>query len=88
MTFGAIAITATPFEQWCTDFGTQYSILYVCKQEENKIPQTGNSMQRRKTMKIFMSRISNQKRVNNAQIATDKDGKIVFVRMSLMRKAS
>lgn len=41
-----------------------------------------------KTMKIFMSRISNQKRVNNAQIATDKDGKIVFVRMSLMRKAS
>lgn len=45
-------------------------------------------MQRRKTMKIFMSRISNQKIVNNAQIATDKDGKIVFVRMSLMRKAS
>ncbi len=45
-------------------------------------------MQRRKTMKIFMSRISNQKRVNNAQIATDKDGKIVFVRMSIMRKAS
>lgn len=45
-------------------------------------------MQRRKTMKIFMSRIRNQKRVNNAQIATDKDGKIVFVRMSLMRKAS
>lgn len=39
-------------------------------------------------MKIFMSRINNQKRVNNAQIATDKDGKILFVRMSLMRKAS
>ena len=46
------------------------------------------AMQRRMKMKIFMSRINNQKRVNNAQIATDKDGKIVFVRMSLMRKAS
>lgn len=45
-------------------------------------------MQRRKTMKIFMSRINNQQRVNNAQIATDKNGKVVFVRMSLMCKAS
>lgn len=45
-------------------------------------------MQRRTTMKIFMSRINNQQRVNNAQIATDKNGKVVFVRMSLMRKAS
>ena len=83
-----VAFTATPFEQWCTIFGTQYSILYVCKQEENKIPQTENSMQRRTTMKIFMSRINNQQRVNNAQIATDKNGKVVFVRMSLMSKAS
>lgn len=39
-------------------------------------------------MKIFMSRINNQQRVNNAQIATDKNGKVVFVRMSLMCKAS
>lgn len=45
-------------------------------------------MQRRITMKIFMSRINNQQRVNNAQIATDKNGKVVFVRMSLMCKAS
>ena len=54
---------------------------------KTKIPQE-NRNAKENEMKIFMSRINNQKRVNNAQIATDKDGKIVFVRMSLMRKAS
>ena len=42
---------------------------------------------RRKKMKFYMTHINNQSRVNNSQIAT-KDGKIVFVRISLMRKAS
>ena len=61
----------------------------ICLQAREKRKSLKNiAMQRRMKMKIFMSRINNQKRVNNAQIATDKDGKIVFVRMSLMRKAS
>ena len=41
----------------------------------------------KKKMKFYMTHINNQSRVNNSQIAT-KDGKIVFVRISLMRKAS
>ncbi len=44
-------------------------------------------LQRKKKMKFYMTHINNQSRVNNSQIAT-KDGKIVFVRISLMRKAS
>lgn len=38
-------------------------------------------------MKFYMTHINKQSRVSNSQIAT-KDGKIVFVRISLMRKAS
>ncbi len=37
-------------------------------------------------MKIFMSRISNQHRVSNSEVAMSKDGKILFVRMSLINK--
>lgn len=37
-------------------------------------------------MKIFMSRINDQKRVSNSQIAMSKDGKILFLRMSLINK--
>ncbi len=44
-------------------------------------------LQRKKKMKFYMTHINNQSRVNNSQIAT-KDGKIVFVRISLIRKAS
>lgn len=44
-------------------------------------------LQRKKKMKFYMTHINKQSRVNNSQIAT-KDGKIVFVRISLMRKAS
>ncbi len=40
-----------------------------------------------KKMKFYMTHINEQSRVSNSQIAT-KDGKIVFVRISLMRKAS
>lgn len=64
-----------------------YNIICLQAREKRKSLKK-IAMQRRMKMKIFMSRINNQKRVNNAQIATDKDGKIVFVRMSLMRKAS
>ena len=38
-------------------------------------------------MKFYMTHINKQSRVSNSQIAM-KDGKIVFVRISLMRKAS
>ena len=38
-------------------------------------------------MKFYMTHINEQSRVSNSQIAM-KDGKIVFVRISLMRKAS
>ncbi len=38
-------------------------------------------------MKFYMTHINEQSRVSNSQIAT-KNGKIVFVRISLMSKAS
>lgn len=37
-------------------------------------------------MKIYMTRISDKNRINNSQIATSKDGKIVFVRMSIIHR--
>lgn len=36
-------------------------------------------------MKIYMSRISDNNQISNSQIAT-KEGKIVFVRMSIMHR--
>lgn len=36
-------------------------------------------------MKIYISRISDSKQTSNSQIAT-KEGKIVFVRMSIMHR--
>ncbi len=55
----------------------------LASKRENKIQR----LTRRRKMKFYMTHINNQSRVNNSQIAT-KDGKIVFVRISLMRKAS
>lgn len=37
-------------------------------------------------MKIFMSRINDQNRVSNSEVAMSKDGKILFVRLSLINK--
>ena len=56
----------------------------LASKRENK---NTRRLQRKKKMKFYMTHINNQSRVNNSQIAT-KDGKIVFVRISLMRKAS
>lgn len=57
--------------------------MLASKRENEKL----RRLQRKKKMKFYMTHINNQSRVNNSQIAT-KDGKIVFVRISLMRKAS
>jgi len=49
--------------------------------------ETSKNIAKEKKMKFYMTHINEQSRVSNSQIAT-KDGKIVFVRISLMRKAS
>ena len=56
----------------------------LASKRENEI---NDACKGKKKMKFYMTHINNQSRVNNSQIAT-KDGKIVFVRISLMRKAS
>ena len=67
----------------CPVFGTYYIILYSCKQGGNPKKYGKGKIK----MKFYMTHINKQSRVSNSQIAT-KDGKIVFVRISLMRKAS
>lgn len=58
--------------------------MFASKGKPEKLVKKINK--RRMKMKIYMTRINGEERVSNSQIATSKDGKLVFVRMSFIKR--